>query len=102
MKFFFSKVYWALSKSIQVQITSIDSNLIVYFFSFRKVLQWQHMLEGLPQYMCLATEVVQSLQEDVLMVGSQYPAEVINIQYRTFESNPPIAVTSPWRISKPL
>lgn len=66
------------------------------------VLQWQHMLEGLPQYMCLATEVVQSLQEDVLMVGSQYPAEVINIQYRTFESNPPIAVTSPWRISKPL
>ncbi|CAE1331984.1 TAF1C [Acanthosepion pharaonis] len=66
------------------------------------VLQWQHMLEGLPQYMCLVTEVVQSLQEDVLMVGSQYPAEVINIQYRTFETNPPIAVTSPWRISKPL
>ncbi|GAB1601320.1 Hypothetical predicted protein [Argonauta hians] len=66
------------------------------------VLQWHHMLEGVPHYLSPipATDQLPSSVNHIL-AASQYPNEVVCIQYRTGPNDPPISMCSPWRISRP-
>ncbi|CAI9717376.1 Hypothetical predicted protein [Octopus vulgaris] len=70
-------------------------------FLCHPVLQWQHMLEGIPHYLSPIQGAVQSSGDEVLLAASQYPNEAICVQYRTDPNHPPISMCSPWRISRP-